>query len=1024
MDSRMNNIKVQKFFFHIMLLIMAVSIAVPAIRQLSAAAPKAVNGTLDLRNYTATQDKAVKLSGEWEFYFGQLLTPGDFKNKQPAGRSVQRVPAGWRSYQIQGENLPSHGMATYRLKVLLPAAGGNYGIKITCISASARIFADSRQIIACGNPGDTPASTVHKYYADTGYFSASRDEVEILVQVANYLHAGSGIRYEMYLGSQQEIASLRLHHFFIDTALISGLFFMSLYLFGLGLQRKRNHEALFFAAYCLFSAIYASTCSEGLINYALPFLSYNASVKILTFSLVFSLYSLFKFVYYAFKVSYSHRVNLLINGIVAFFVLLTCFTDFYLLHYAFFVLFLGNIYIISLLLHIIFRHIHTNIEGRYYLYTATVSSVILFIISFCDLALQIEPNLFLPVFQPIFVLSLALYTSEKYENSYKTIERLSERMVVLDKLKDNFLAKTSHELKTPLNGIINISQSLLDGAGGRLNAAQAEDIRLITSIGKRLSTLVDDILDYSKLKVMDIKLNITCLDVHQVVESTVEIFSYLIKGKPLILENKIPPDHYMILADENRLKQIITNLLDNSIKFTAQGSISLDCRQDAGFLWIEIRDTGIGIPENKLKDIFTPYEQIEDQSACMGGTGLGLAITRQLVELHRGQIFAQSEPGRGACFTFSMPLAKINKTRDTTSGKHEGYDVPDVSLTVGGPPHTVNVGGEFSILVVDDEYSNLKALLNILTVCQYNVTIAGNAESALNLLKGPITYNLCILDVMMPGMGGYEACRKIREVYSPLELPVLLLTAKALPEDLEAGFMAGANDFIEKPFEIRELKCRVNTLVQLKESMDLLLEKEMAFLQAQIRPHFLFNALNTISSFCYTDPAKAGDLLSELGVFLRNSFDFSSTSSFITIEKELRLVKAYVAIEQARFGKRLEVEYNIDPTVLQYSILPLVIQPIVENSIRHGLMKRNQGGRVILNLTLCEDRINIQIIDNGVGIADPILNGLTEPNHEGGGIGLTNINRRLLSFYGSALDISSTEGRGTTISFTIPARYS
>lgn len=786
----------------------------------------------------------------------------------------------------------------------------------------------------------------YKYYADAGYFHTDKDELEILVPVANFTYVNSGIYYEINFGSQKSITALRMYDFFLDTALISGMFFLSLYFFGLGLQRKNNLDVVFFALYCLFSAIHASVRSEAILNYVFSALTYHASAKILALSYTLCLYALIKFVYYAIEGSFSRRVNRIIDIAAVFFVLLYSFTSFYLRNYSYVVFLAANIYTISLIVQIIFKDLYNNrIEGRYYLYTAVVSSVILLLTSLFNIILLMESNLFIPVFQPIFVLSLALYMSEKYENSYKTIEKLSGRLVALDKLKDDFLAKTSHELKTPLNGIINISQSLLDGAGGSLNTAQAEDIRLITSIGKRLSTLVYDILDYSKLKVMDIKLNIIRLDVHYVVESTAEIFRYLIKGRPLALENKIPPSQYMIMADENRLKQIITNLLDNSVKFTAQGIISLDCRQDEDFLWIEVRDTGIGIPESKLKDIFTSYEQVEEQEDYTKGTGLGLSITKQLVELHHGRIIAQSDPGQGACFSFSMPLAKINKPEKTAPGRYEVRALANTSPAFGNLPHTVNVGGEFSILAVDDEYFNLKVLLNILTVCRYNVTLAGNAESALRLLKGPDKYDLCILDVMMPGMSGYEACRKIREVYSPLELPVLLLTAKALLEDLEAGFRAGANDFIEKPFEARELKCRVNTLIQLKKSMDLLLEKETAFLQVQIRPHFLFNALNTISSFCYTNPAKAGELLSKLGVFLRNSFDFSSTSSFITIEKELRLVKAYVAIEQARFGKRLEVEYNIDPSALKYSILPLMIQPIVENSIRHGLMKRNQGGK-------------------------------------------------------------------------------
>lgn len=452
----MYNTKVQKWFFYIMLLVMAANIAVPGIRFLSLQTPQAVQGTLDLSNWDGLKDKTVSLNGEWEFYFGQLLTPEDFQTRQPAGKTWQKVPAKWNSYQIEDE-VPAHGSATYRLTILLPVSGGDYGIKTTCISASARIFADGREIIVCGNPGDTPASTEHEYYADTGYFSVSGDQIEILVQAANYLNVDSGIRYEIHFGSQKAIASLRLYHFFIDAALISGLFFMSIYFFGLGLQRKRNREVLFFASYCLFSAIYAGTCSEALLNYVWPSLSYNVSVKILTFSLILSLYSLVKYVYYAFKVSFSRRTNLITDGITLAFILLTCFTNFYLSQYAFFILFLGNIYALCLLFHIIFRHIHTNIEGRYYLYTAMVSSVILLITSLCDITLQLESHLFLPVFQPVFIMSLALYMSEKYETSYKTIESLSARLAAADKLKDDFLAKTSHELKTPLNGIINIS---------------------------------------------------------------------------------------------------------------------------------------------------------------------------------------------------------------------------------------------------------------------------------------------------------------------------------------------------------------------------------------------------------------------------------------------------------------------------------------------------------------------------------------------------------------------------------------
>lgn len=1020
----MESAKVQKIFFYIMLLIMAASIAVPGIRFILSKAPEAVNGTLDLTNWKAEKDEAVPLNGEWEFYFGKLLSPGDFKNNQLMNKTIQKVPSDWSKYKIDGKNLPVYGIATYRIKILLPGNKSTYGIKITCIFASAKIFADDQLILTCGNPGETAETTRHGYYGDTAYFNTDGKEVELLVQVANFAYMRSGIGYTIYFGSQQSVNALWMYNFFIDTVLIAGMFFISLYFGGLGLQRAKNPDVIYFALYCLFFAIHESTRSEAVLNHAFPAVTFDMSVKILTLSFILCLYSVIKFVYHAVQVSFSRSVKMILDGIVLFFVLLTCFTDFYFWKYSLILSIIVNLIFISFVLGIIFKHIHSNkskVEGRYYLYTAVVSSVLLLLSSLSNVVLLVESNFFIPVFQPVFVLSLALYMSEKYENSYKTIERLSGRLSTLDKLKDDFFAKTSHELKTPLNGIINISQSLLDGAGGSLNTAQAEDIRLIASIGRRLSTLVHDILDYSRLKILDIKLNITCIDVHQVVESTVEIFRYLVKRKPVAIENRIPPDVYMVMADENRLKQIISNLLDNAVKYAHEGAITIDCRSEGDFVFIEVRDTGAGIPESRLKDIFISYEQLDPLSSNATGTGLGLSITRQLVELHHGRIYAESEPGKGSCFTFSIPLGKKEKEVNPESIKINNAFLAELPSVPVSLPFTSDIGGEFSILAVDDEYSNLKSLLNILTVCKYNVTIAGDAESALRLLEGTLKYDLCILDVIMPGMSGYEACRKIREIYSPLELPILMLTAKALPEDMETGFMSGANDFLEKPFEVGELKGRANTLVQLKKSKNLLLEKETAFLQAQIRPHFLFNALNTISSFCYTNPDKAGELLAELGVFLRNSFDFNSTFSFIPIEKEIRIVKAYAAIEKARFGGKLEIEYNIDATVLKYSILPLIIQPIVENSIRHGLMKRDRGGKVTLNLTFYEGRINIQVIDNGIGIPAGLLEDLKNSNAESKGVGLTNISRRLLNFYNAALDISSAANHGTAVSFSIPA---
>jgi len=275
---------------------------------------------------------------------------------------------------------------------------------------------------------------------------------------------------------------------------------------------------------------------------------------------------------------------------------------------------------------------------------------------------------------------------------------------------------------------------------------------------------------------------------------------------------------------------------------------------------------------------------------------------------------------------------------------------------------------------------------------------------------------------MMPRMSGYEACRKIREDYSLYDLPLLILTVRNTSEDIAAGFEAGANDFVIKPFVAKELRARVATLLLMKKSVQEALKNEMAFLQAQIKPHFLYNALSTIMSFCYTDGARAGDLLANLSEYLQKSFNIDNTATTVSLENELELTKAYVEIEKARFGERLTVEYDVDESLMEQRILPLTIQPLVENSIRHGLMPRKSGGTVKIAVKREMDNIEIVVQDNGIGIEDieTVVRSKDSLKRHKGGVGLSNIKRRLMNYYGTELHLSSHIKEGTKVSFTIP----
>ncbi|BCN31963.1 hybrid sensor histidine kinase/response regulator [Anaeromicropila herbilytica] len=1015
----MNSQKLHKYLCSVFLIIIALSIIYPIVKSQTSKSPLVKNGVLDLTDWSFHDNQTVKLNGKWEFYFNQLLSPSDFTNNTNHF-TYQEVPSRWDRYTINGKPLSSKGCATYRLKLKLPSDEKHYGIKITSIFSSSKIFVNGEEIYRCGIPGTSEESTSHEFYADTVYFTTDKSNTEIVIQVSNYLYAYNGIFYPIYFGPEKAITHQRILSVLIDGFFIIGMLLMSIYTFGISFQRKNRIGLLFFAGYCLASALYKMTCSEVLLNYLFPNISFTFCFQFQAFSILAEYYLLFLFAYYAFKVQYK-GLKKLVHIIACFFLCLTLFTKFYLWSYTYILFFITTLLLIILITYIFYNQFHIAVIGKTHLYLAMICSVLLFIECFFNIVLGLESDYFPPIVQPIFVFALSFYMSENYSVAFETIETLSARLTQLDKLKDDFLAKTSHELKTPLNGIINISESLLDGSGGTLNEEQYEDLSLITNIGKRLSNLVYDILDYSKLKNGALSLHLTIIDIYPVIDSTLNIFQYLIKGKIIEFDNQVPSNTYFILADENRFKQIVFNLLDNAVKFTPKGSITISAYYDNSEVFIAVKDTGIGIPSSKLATIFYSYEQLEmNGNISTGGVGLGLSITKQLISLHNGSIFVESDIGKGSCFTVSFPAKAKNeltlKEKDEINPK-----VDDNNLSKEYHlPYSKHMKGKANILVVDDEYSNLKSLLNVLTLWNYNVTITDNPKTALQLLMNNRSYDLVILDIMMPFMSGYEVCRHLRIRYNFLDLPILILTAKNSPMDIQAGFHAGANDFLEKPFDSKELECRVNTLIQLKKSKELLLERETAFLQAQIKPHFLFNALNTINSFCYSNPEQASKLLMELGVFLRGSFDFKSTATYVTLEKELRLVKAYVSIEKARYDNRLEIDYQYDSSILKYSILPLTIQPIVENSIRHGIMKRIGGGLIQVRITTDHDDIFIEVSDNGIGMDQTMISSLLSEKPIGDGVGLYNINCRLLNYYNTSLRITSNKDQGTLVSFHIP----
>jgi len=400
----------------------------------------------------------------------------------------------------------------------------------------------------------------------------------------------------------------------------------------------------------------------------------------------------------------------------------------------------------------------------------------------------------------------------RQKDEISTQKGITEKLQHIDKLKDEFLANTSHELRTPLNGIIGIAESLYDGVAGKLGEKANRNLSLIIKSGKRLTSLVNDLLDFSKLKNKQLEIQQNAVDMKSLVDVVVELCRPSIANKDLKVNNEIPNDISAVIGDENRLQQIMFNLIGNAIKFTDSGSVIITAKDIDEKIEISVRDTGIGIPKEKQKDIFKSFEQVDASTTReYGGTGLGLSVCKQLVELHGGEIKLESELGKGSVFMFSLPKSEE---------KADVSDIPEIVQQLGEESEeaiiaTKEIKSDFRILIVDDEPVNQQVLANYLEPEKYSITQVYNGEDALKLVNEGERFDLMLLDIMMPKMSGYEVCKRIRQDHLPSELPVIMLTAKNQISDLVEGFSSGANDYIAKPFSKNELIARIRTHLKL-----------------------------------------------------------------------------------------------------------------------------------------------------------------------------------------------------------------
>jgi PAS domain S-box-containing protein len=387
------------------------------------------------------------------------------------------------------------------------------------------------------------------------------------------------------------------------------------------------------------------------------------------------------------------------------------------------------------------------------------------------------------------------------------LRKINERLTITNaelaratRLKDEFLANMSHELRTPLNSVLGLSEVLQERIYGDLTEQQQRALNTIQINGQHLLVLINDILDLAKIESGKLELQMAPVSAQQLCQSTIPFIQQQAFRKQISFTLNLPSDLAYIEVDERLIRQALLNLLSNAVKFTPSGgSVTLTVEGNAAeqSLSFSVIDTGIGIATENIDKLFQPFVQIDSSlSRHYSGTGLGLALVRRIVELHKGIVTIRSTIGQGSQFTVLLPWKHANSPNrakilsDTVTAAKTGAK----SL----PIETQHAVKKPIVLLVEDNLDNIETLTAYLNLKGFEIVVARNGLQATQLAQAQ-SFNLILMDIQMPGMDGLEAIRQIRSQEQDRHIPILAVTALAMPEDEERCLAAGADDYLTKP---------------------------------------------------------------------------------------------------------------------------------------------------------------------------------------------------------------------------------